>query len=202
MMPVMDGLELCRKLKTDERTSHIPIILLTAKSSHVHQIEGMETGADNYITKPFSVELLKLNVRNLLQSRANMRQRFSKERNLQSQNITTNAVDQAFMNKVIQYIEDRIKDQDFGVPELASYIGMSQPILYKKIRAITDLSVNDFIKSIRLKKAAQLLPLKIYNVSDVSYLVGFNDPKYFSREFRKQYGQTPKAYVNSVLISS
>ncbi|MDN5287160.1 MAG: hypothetical protein JWR38_3434 [Mucilaginibacter sp.] len=202
MMPVMDGLELCRKLKTDVRTSHIPIILLTAKSSHMHQIEGMETGADNYITKPFSIELLKLNVRNLLQSRANMRQRFGKEINLQPQNVITNAIDQAFMTKIIQYIEDRIKDQDFGVPELAAYIGMSQPILYKKIRAITDLSVNDFIKSIRLKKAAQLLPLKIYNVSDVSYLVGFNDPKYFSREFRKQYGQTPKAYVNSILISN
>jgi ligand-binding sensor domain-containing protein/signal transduction histidine kinase/DNA-binding response OmpR family regulator len=202
MMPVMDGLELCRKLKTDERTSHIPIILLTAKSSHMHQIEGMETGADTYITKPFSIELLKLNVRNLLRSRANMRQRFSKEANLQLDNFTTSAIDQAFMINIIQYIEERIKDQDFGVPELAAHIGMSQPILYKKIRAITDLSVNDFIKSIRLKKAAQLLPLKIYNVSDVSYLVGFNDPKYFSREFRKQYGQTPKAYINSILISS
>jgi len=202
MMPVMDGLELCRRLKTDERTSHIPVILLTAKSTHVQQIEGMETGADNYITKPFSIELLRLNVRNLLQSRANMRQRFSKEAYLQLQNVTINAVDQAFMTKVIQYIESRIRDQDFGVPELAAHIGMSQPVLYKKIRAITDLSVNDFIKSVRLKKAAQLLSLKVYNVSDVSYLVGFNDPKYFSREFRKQYGQTPKVYVNSTLTQT
>jgi len=121
---------------------------------------------------------------------------------LQLQNVTINAVDQAFMTKVIQYIESRIRDQDFGVPELAAHIGMSQPVLYKKIRAITDLSVNDFIKSVRLKKAAQLLSLKVYNVSDVSYLVGFNDPKYFSREFRKQYGQTPKVYVNSTLTQT
>lgn len=198
MMPVMDGLELCRKLKTDERTSHIPVILLTAKTSHIHQVDGLETGADIYITKPFSMELLKLNIKNLLQSRDTMRQRFSQEVNLQPQNITVNKVEHAFMIKIIQYIEDHMSDQDFSVPELATYIGMSQPVLYKKIRAITDLSVNDFIKTIRLKKAAQLFAQKTYNISEVSYLVGFNDPKYFSREFRKQYGYTPKAYVTSL----
>ncbi|MBE9600462.1 hybrid sensor histidine kinase/response regulator transcription factor [Pedobacter sp. MC2016-24] len=196
MMPVMDGLELTKKLKMDERTSHIPIILLTAKSSHTHQMEGMEMGADSYVTKPFSMELLKLNVRNLLQSRANMRQKFSQQVSLQPQNITVSTIDHNFMAKVMQCIEERMADQDFGVPELSAQIGMSQPVLYKKIRAITDLSVNDFIKSIRLKKAAQLLLQKVYNISEVSYLVGFNDPKYFSREFKKQYGQTPRVYIN------
>jgi ligand-binding sensor domain-containing protein/signal transduction histidine kinase/DNA-binding response OmpR family regulator len=198
MMPIMDGLELTKNLKTDERTSHIPIILLTAKSSYTHQIEGMEMGADSYVTKPFSMELLKLNVRNLLQSRANMRQKFSQQVSLQPQNISVSTIDHAFMGKVIECIEARMSDQDFGVPELSAQIGMSQPVLYKKIRAITDLSVNDFIKSIRLKKAAQLLLQKVHNISEVSYLVGFNDPKYFSREFRKQYGQTPRAYLNSL----
>ncbi|SMD04887.1 hybrid sensor histidine kinase/response regulator transcription factor [Pedobacter nyackensis] len=198
MMPVMDGLELCRKLKTDERTSHIPVILLTAKSSHIHQMDGLETGADAYITKPFSIDLLGLNIKNLLQSRATMKQKFSQEVNPQLQNTAINTVEHAFMLKIVQYIEDHMSDQDFSVPELASYIGMSQPILYKKIRAITDLSVNDFIKTIRLKKAAQLFAQKQYNVSEVSYLVGFNDPKYFSREFKKQYGHTPKTYVGSL----
>lgn len=198
MMPVMDGLELCKKLKTDERTSHIPVILLTAKSSQIHQVDGLETGADCYITKPFNIDLLKLNIRNLLQSRATMRQKFSKEVSLQPQNITVSTVEHAFMIKIVQYIEDHMSDQDFSVPELAANIGMSQPVLYKKIRAITDLSVNDFIKTIRLKKAAQLFAQKTYNVSEVSYLVGFNDPKYFSREFRKQFGHTPKAYVSSL----
>ncbi|WEK19541.1 MAG: two-component regulator propeller domain-containing protein [Candidatus Pedobacter colombiensis] len=198
MMPVMDGLELCKKLKTDERTSHIPVILLTAKSSQIHQVDGLETGADCYITKPFNIDLLKLNIRNLLQSRATMRQKFSKEVNLQPQNITVSTVEHAFMIKIVQYIEDHMSEQDFNVPELAANIGMSQPVLYKKIRAITDLSVNDFIKTIRLKKAAQLFAQKTYNVSEVSYLVGFNDPKYFSREFKKQFGHTPKAYVNSL----
>jgi ligand-binding sensor domain-containing protein/signal transduction histidine kinase/DNA-binding response OmpR family regulator len=197
MMPVMNGLDLCRNLKTDERTAHIPIILLTARASVVQQVDGLETGADSYVTKPFSVELLQLNVRNLLQSRRNMRRKFSQQINLQPQDVTVNIVDHNFIVKTIQCIEQRITDQSFGVQELAREIGMSQPILYKKIRAITDLSVNDFIKSIRLKKAALFLEEKVHNVSEIAYLVGFNDPKYFSREFKKQYGYTPKAYLGN-----
>ena len=195
MMPVMDGLELCKKLKTDERTAHVPVVLLTARASHLQQIDGLETGADSYITKPFSIELLLLNIRNLLQSRANMRRKFSEQVNLQPQDVTINTIDHKFMARAIAYIEEHMADQEFGVQELAKEIGMSQPVLYKKIRAITDLSVNDFIKSIRLKKAALLLQGKIHNVAEVAYLVGFNDPKYFSREFRKQFGHTPRLYL-------
>jgi ligand-binding sensor domain-containing protein/signal transduction histidine kinase/DNA-binding response OmpR family regulator len=195
MMPVMNGLDLCKQLKTDERTAHIPVILLTARATHPQQVDGLETGADSYITKPFSLELLLLNVKNLLQSRSIMRKKFSEQVNLQPQDITINTVDHKFMIKAVQCIEERITDQDFGVLELAKEVGMSQPVLYKKIRAITDLSVNDFIKSIRLKKAAMLLEGRIHNVSEVAYLVGFNDPKYFSREFKKQYGYTPKVYL-------
>ncbi|WGQ08780.1 two-component regulator propeller domain-containing protein [Pedobacter gandavensis] len=198
MMPVMDGLELCRRLKTDERTSHIPVILLTARSSHIHQVSGLETGADVYVTKPFSTALLELNVRNLLQSRAMMRQKYAQQVILQPQNIVIGATDQAFMEKVMAYIEANLADQEVGVPELAIEVGMSQPILYKKIRAITDLSVNDFIKTIRLKKAAQLLEHKVYTISEISYLVGFNDPKYFSREFKKQYGVTPRVFIQNL----
>ncbi|QPH40838.1 hybrid sensor histidine kinase/response regulator transcription factor [Pedobacter endophyticus] len=197
MMPVMDGLELCKQLKNDVRTAHIPVILLTARAAHAQQVSGLETGADSYITKPFSVELLLLNVKNLLQSRANMRRKFSEQVTLQPQDVTVNTVDHKFIINAIKCIEDRMTDQDFGVYELAKEVGMSQPVLYKKIRAITDLSVNDFIKSIRLKKAAVLLESKIHNVSEVAYLVGFNDAKYFSREFKKQYGYTPKAYLTN-----
>ena len=198
MMPIMDGLELCRKLKTDERTSHIPIILLTARSSHIHQVSGLETGADAYITKPFSMDLLLLNVRNLLQSRATMRQKFIQQVNLQPQDITINSTDHAFMIKILGYIESHMSDESFGVPELAQKIGMSQPVLYKKIRTMTSLSVNDFIKSIKLKKAAQLLTENRYTISEISYLVGFSDPKYFSREFKKQYGHTPRMYLKTL----
>lgn len=198
MMPVMDGLELCRKLKEDERTSHIPVILLTARSTHIHQVSGMETGADAYITKPFSTALLELNIRNLINSRAAMRRRYGQQVTLQPQNIVIGSTDQAFISRVLKYIEENMADQSFGVPDLASEIGMSQPVLYKKIRAITDLSVNDFIKSIRLKKAAQLLEQNVYTISEISYLIGFNDPKYFSREFRKQYGETPRGFINKL----
>lgn len=198
MMPVMDGLELCRKLKGDERTSHIPVILLTARSTHIHQVTGLETGADAYITKPFSTELLELNIKNLLNSRATMREKYGQQVTLQPQNVVIGSMDQAFMTRVLKYIEENMSDQSFAVPDLATEVGMSQPVLYKKIRAITDLSVNDFIKSIRLKKAAQLLEQNVYTISEISYLVGFNDPKYFSREFRKQYGETPRGFINQL----
>ena len=198
MMPVMDGLELCRKLKSDERTSHIPVILLTARSTHIHQVSGLETGADAYVTKPFSTELLELNIKNLLNSRATMREKYGQQVTLQPQNVVIGSMDQAFMTRVLKYIEENMSDQSFAVPDLAAEVGMSQPVLYKKIRAITDLSVNDFIKSIRLKKAAQLLEQNVYTISEISYLVGFNDPKYFSREFRKQYGETPRGFINQL----
>lgn len=197
VMPVMNGLELCKQLKTDERTSHIPVLLLTARASYPQQVDGLETGADVYVTKPFGIELLMLNIRNLLQSRENIRKKFSEQPNLKPGETTVNAIDHAFMLKVIQFIEQRMANQDFGVPELAKEVGMSQPILYKKIRAITDLSVNDFIKSIRLKKAAILLEERVHNISEISFLIGFNDPKYFSREFKKQYGYTPRVYLNN-----
>ncbi|WP_199140104.1 two-component regulator propeller domain-containing protein [Pedobacter sp. ASV12] len=191
MMPIMNGTEMCHQLKIDERTSHIPVIILTAMDSHAQQVDGLATGADSYITKPFSVELLGLHVRNLLQSRKIMRRKFS---GTISESIQLNTVDQQFIEKVIQRIEARLADQTFGVPELAKDIGMTAPVLYKKIRAVTDLTVNDFIKSIRLKKAEALLKEGIHNVAEVAYLVGFNDAKYFSREFKKQYGINAKNY--------
>lgn len=195
MMPVMDGIELCKRLKQDERTSHIPVIILTARSSHVHQVSGLETGADAYITKPFSPQLLLLNVRNLLMSREIMRQKFLKHIHLQPKELTINAVDEAFMQKLLSYIDQHLADEQFGVSELASMIGMSKPVLYKKIRQITNLSVNDFVKSIRLKKAMELFKQNRFTIYEVAYQVGFNDPKYFSREFKKQFGKGPKEFM-------
>jgi ligand-binding sensor domain-containing protein/signal transduction histidine kinase/CheY-like chemotaxis protein/AraC-like DNA-binding protein len=196
MMPVMDGIELCRRLKQDERTSHIPVIILTARSSHIHQVSGLETGADAYITKPFSPELLLLNVRNLLMSRQIMRQKFLQHIHLQPKDLTFNAIDEVFMQKLLSYIDQHIADEDFGVSELASMIGMSKPVLYKKIRQLTNLSVNDFVKSIRLKKAMELFKQNRFTIYEVAYQVGFNDPKYFSREFKKQFGKSPRAFMN------
>ncbi|WP_316766459.1 two-component regulator propeller domain-containing protein [Pedobacter frigiditerrae] len=201
MMPKIDGLELCRRLKADERTSHIPIIILTARSSHIHHVDGLETGADLYITKPFSPELLLLSVRNLLLSRAAVRQRYLKYSNLEPGDVILNSTDEVFMSKLLNYIDEHIADENFGVSELASKIGMSRPVLYKKIRMLTDLSVNDFVKSVRLKKARQLFLQNRYTIYEVAYQVGFNDPKYFSREFKKQFGESPREVMNNTTDS-
>jgi len=195
MMPVMDGLELCRKLKTDERTSHIPVILLTARSAYIHQLNGFENGADAYIMKPFNLRILELNVHNLLNARETIKRKFAQVISLEPSNMVVNSTEQKFLTKIIQLIEDHIADTDFDVPTLASAIGMSQPVLYKKLRALTDLSVNDFIKSIRLKRSAQLLQQNAGNISEVAYAVGFNDRKYFSIEFKKHFGKSPRDFM-------
>lgn len=198
MMPNMDGLELCRKLKTDERTSHIPVVLLTARSAYVHQVNGFENGADSYIMKPFNPKLLTLNIHNLLQARETIRQKFAQVITLEPQNLIINSTEQNFLHKIIRIIEEHIADPEFDVPTLASEIGMSMPILYKKIRALTGLSVNDFIKSLRLKRADQLLKAGVGSIAEVAYSVGFNDRKYFSIEFKKQFGKSPSAYLDNL----
>ena len=193
----MDGLELCRKLKTDERTSHIPVVLLTARSAYVHQVNGFENGADAYIMKPFNLKILQLNIQNLLNARETIKQKFAQVITLEPKNLVINTTEQNFLNKVIQLIEDRIADPDFDVPTLSSEVGMSQPVLYKKIRALTDLSVNDFIKSLRIKRAAQLLKQGSGNIAEIAYAVGFSDRKYFSSEFKKHFGKTPSEFINN-----
>ncbi|WP_316821345.1 two-component regulator propeller domain-containing protein [Pedobacter gandavensis] len=195
MMPVMDGLELCRTLKTDVRTSHIPVILLTARTGNIHEVNGLKTGAEAYLTKPFSISSLQLTISNLLMLQANMRRKFSQQITLQPANILIESSDEEFLNKVMILIENNFSNPDFSVNTLASDLGMSTPILYKKIKVLTGLTVNNFIKSVRLKRAAQLLRQKAYTVYEIAYMVGFNDPKYFSKEFVKQFGRTPSDYA-------
>jgi len=204
MMPEMDGFTLCEKLKTDERTSHIPVILLTAKSSQNDQVSGLETGADIYLTKPFSTKILELNVRNLLAGREKMREHLNKQISRlpdvtaaatnETTTAFTNAVDQEFLEKVIQIVNDHMEDPDFGVEKLSRKVAMSAPVLYKKIKAVSNMSVNDFVKSLRLKKAARLLLETDLTVYEVAYSVGYNDRKYFSKEFKKQFGTLPSAF--------
>ncbi|WP_443944417.1 two-component regulator propeller domain-containing protein [Pedobacter sp. AW1-32] len=195
MMPVMDGLELCRKLKTDERTSHIPVILLTARSAYVHQVNGLEHGADVYILKPFNTKILRLNVENLITGREMLRKKFSQLIVLEPKSVLINETEQLFLNKVIGIIEAHLSDLNFDVAKLAMDVGMSQPVLYKKIRALTDLSVNDFMKSIRLKSAAKMFNNGFISIAEVAYAVGFNDRKYFSIEFKKYFGKTPSEFL-------
>lgn len=206
MMPVMDGLELCQRLKTDERTSHIPVILLTAKSTQSEQVSGLETGADMYLTKPFSIKILELNVRNLLAAREKLRQQLMLQIStypLQPQTNAVpvagiNAIEQEFLQRVIAIVEENMDNPDFGVDMLSRKVAMSTPVLYKKIKAVSKMSVNDFVKSLRLKRAAQLLSEKQLTVYEIAYAIGYNDRKYFSQEFKKQFGKTPSEYAGSI----
>ncbi|PQA53451.1 hybrid sensor histidine kinase/response regulator transcription factor [Siphonobacter curvatus] len=196
-MPEMDGLMLAEKLKQDDRTSHIPLMLLTARASQVHQVSGLALGVDDYVTKPFSVEILQLKIRNLLASRELLRQKYSRMMTLEPQQIPINTQDEVFLHRLIGIIEDHLDHPDFGVNMLASAVAMSTPVLYRKLKALTDLSVNDFIKTIRLKKAAQLLTSQSLTIYEVAYAVGFDDRKYFSKEFKKYFGQTPSEYASA-----
>jgi len=193
-MPELNGFELCLKLKQSETTNHIPVIMLTAMASHVHQVDGLEAGADVYITKPFSIQVLALSIRNLLQGREDLKQKYIRQIMLNPRKLETASPEEKFLNKLMQLIEDKMEDPDFNVSSLVDDIGMSQTVLYKKIKALTGLSISDFIKSQRLKRAAQLLKDQSMNIAEVAYSVGFNDRKYFSKEFRKQFGVAPSEY--------
>lgn len=193
----MNGFELCQEIKSDEQTSHIPVILLTAKDSQSDQISGLSKGADVYLSKPFSIKILLLNVRNILQSREVISSKYRQQFIFSPSNILLDTMDEQFLSRLIAIIEEGMENKEFGVDLLSNRMGMSQSVLYKKVKALTDMTVNDFSKSMRLKKAAQLLKESGYNVSEISSLVGFLDARYFSKEFKKQFGQTPRDYLNS-----
>ncbi|MFL9484955.1 two-component regulator propeller domain-containing protein [Chitinophagaceae bacterium LWZ2-11] len=192
------GFELCKKIKSDERTNHIPVILLTARVATGHQISGLQFGADAYITKPFNMQVLELQVRNLLSLRELIRHKFNSQITLQPQKAVTESQDEVFLNKLVEIVEANMEDPDFGVPVLLKKVAMSQTVLYRKLKALTDMSIADFIKSVRLKKAALLFQQNNRSIADVAYAVGFSDRKYFSKEFRKQFGQSPSEYLGAV----
>ncbi|WP_316633080.1 two-component regulator propeller domain-containing protein [uncultured Flavobacterium sp.] len=198
MMPIMDGLELCRKLKTDVRTSHIPVIMLTAKSAPIHQIHGLQHGADAYVTKPFSDQILQLNIRNLLSLKRAMQKKYS-EQLLKLPIITSTdaSQDEKFLQKLYQIIESNIANTNLDLAFITSEIGMSKSVLYKKFSALTNFSLNEFIKTQRLKHAVEFFQKGETSIASVAIQVGFNDAKYFSREFKKMYGITPNDYIKN-----
>ena len=194
MMPKMDGVELCEKLKTDERTSHIPVIMLTAKTSVEDRIEGLETGADDYLTKPFNVKELRVRVKNLIKQRQKLRERFRKELLLEPQEIAVTSADERFIRQSLEIIENNLSDQDFSVEQLGSDLAMSRMQLFRKIKALTDQSPSEYIRTIRLKRAAQLIKSNYGNLAEITYEVGFNHPSYFAKCFRELYGVAPSEY--------
>jgi signal transduction histidine kinase/DNA-binding response OmpR family regulator len=194
MMPKMDGVELCEKLKTDERTSHIPVIMLTAKTSVEDRIEGLETGADDYLTKPFNVKELRVRVKNLIKQRQKLRERFRKELLLEPREIAVTSADERFIKQTLDIIEENMSEQDFSVEMLGSELAMSRMQLFRKIKALTDQSPSEYIRTIRLKRAAQLIKSNFGNLAEITYEVGFNHPSYFAKCFRELYGVAPSEY--------
>ena len=199
MMPEMDGYLLCEKLKTDQRTSHIPVILLTARSTTENKVTGLEKGADIYISKPFSLRTLELHISNLIRSRTVMQEKYSRQIMLEPQQVEINNLDEQFLTRLMEIIEEHIDDEDFGVTLLSQKAGMSKPVLYKKLKALTNMTANDFIKHIRLKKAEKLLASGKLTVAEVAYMVGFTRREHFSDEFKKQFGKTPTDYLKGIV---
>lgn len=195
MMPRMDGIQLCEKLKQDEKTAHVPVILLTAKASSGDKIEGLQCGADDYIIKPFQTKEVRVRVRNLIESRKKLREHFSREIRLSSRSVSLSTADEQFMQRVMQVIEEHMADTAFGVEDFSRRMGMSRTQLFRKLKALTDHSPSDFVRIIRLKRGADLLTQRTGNIAEVAYQVGFNEPSYFTKCFHKQFGQTPSEYV-------
>ena len=195
LMPVKDGYELCKRIKNDERTSHIPVILLTALHSREHEIKGLNTGADDFITKPFDLSVLQAKVENLLSIRDSLRHKFSGTVILEPKNVVISSPDERFLQKAIEVIENNIADCDLDIESFSVKVGVSRMQLYRKLHALTDMTVKEFIRHIRLKRAAQMLVQQKMNVSEVAYEVGFKDLSHFRKCFRREYGMSASEFV-------
>ena len=194
MMENMDGLEFCHKVKSSPEISHIPVILMTALASVENKMTGYKVGADDYITKPFEPELLKIRVRNILDNLEKARKLFGSDTQLSAKELTISKIDEDFIQEVTDLIEMNIDNADFNIDNFSKNIGVSSSQLYRKMKSITGLSPNEFIRTYRLKKAALLIKESNLNISEVAYQVGFNDALYFSKCFKKQFGSTPSLY--------
>ena len=198
MMPKMDGFQFCSEIKKDERTSHIPVILLTAKASGESKIKGLETGADDYLTKPFDTRELKVRINNLIEQRRKLQEKFRKEITVGPRDITVTSIDEQLVQKAIDVVEKNISNPNFDTTKMAKEVGISRMLLNTKLKALTGLPTGEFIRTIRLKRAAQLLQQGYGNVTDIAYEVGFQSLSYFAKAFREQFGKSPSQYSHRV----
>lgn len=200
MMPLMDGISLSKTLKEEEKTAHIPIILLTAKASGESKMKGLQTGADDYITKPFEAEELMVRVKNLIDNRQKLKERFSQEILLQPMSKPIRSLDGKFLEKSLVIIEKYMDDTLFGVERFSMEVGMSRMQLHRKIKGVTGYAPGDLIRLIRLKRSAELLESGAGNIAEVACMVGFQDPSHFAKCFYKQFGKTPSEFLASCSI--
>ena len=195
VMPIMDGFELCNLIKTDINTSHIPVILLTARGDSDSQYKGIEIGADYFIPKPFNIKLLSLTIKNLIESRERLRKLFISNQYTNPKEITTNSRDEQFMVKLLKHVEEHIGEDDLNIKFIADTFAMSRSTFFRKIKAITGTTGKEFIDSVRLKRAARLLIETDLNISEIAYDIGHSNPQYFSKWFKAFYKMSPTEYI-------
>ncbi|MDB4293447.1 ATP-binding protein [Maribacter sp.] len=198
MMPQMDGITLCKELKGGIHTSHIPVVMLTAKAGIENKLEGLETGADDYLTKPFNARELQVRVRNLITERQKLRERYRQKPDINPSEITVTSLDEKFLNQVLELLEEKHIESEFGVPQMQDALGMSKTQLHRKLKALTNHPPGELLRNFRLKRAAQLLLHKGENVSQIAYAVGFNGLSYFTKCFKELYGVAPSDYPAQV----
>lgn len=195
MMPGMDGVKLLSKIKADERTCHIPVILLTVKGEQQSKFNGLRSGADDYIAKPFSIEEVQIRIGNLIEQRRRLAEKYRESINLPASPVETLSLEERFIYKVREVVENNMKDFNLSVGHVADELNLSRTQLLRKLKALTGLSPNEFIKDIRLKRAADLIMSKSDRITQIGYSVGFNDQSYFTKCFKKKFGITPSEYV-------
>ena len=196
MMPGIDGFELCRRVKSDINLSHIPVILLTARTTDVSRIEGLQLGADDYLTKPFNIEVLHLRVKKFIEWEQNNHRQFRQKMNIEPSEITITPLDEQFIKKAIALVEQNISDSDFSVETLAAEVAMSRSTLYKKLMAITGQGPAEFIRTIRIKRGRALLETSQMQITEIAYAVGFTTVKSFTMNFKAEYGMTPSEFLH------
>ncbi len=196
MMPKMDGMEFCKEIKTELKTSHIPVILLTAKVDKESKYKGLEIGADDYISKPFEIDYLFLRIKNLLGNRERLQKMFQTSLHFEPSIIAVNSIDEEFLATLLSKIENGIPDANFSIQNLEQELGMSHSSFYNKIKSLTGQSAKELVFTMRMKRAKQILEDTInIRVSEVAYMVGFTDPKYFSKRFKEHFGDTPSGFT-------
>lgn len=195
IMPMMVGTELCSEIKKNIKTSHIPFILLTSRSSLIYKLEGLESGADDYISKPFNVDEFKIRIKNLLDTTNRLKEKFSSIDLVTQSEVVISSLDEKLYKKALEIVEANISNEEFDIPYFCSEIGISRTMLFVKIKAWSNFTPNDFIQHFRMKRAAELLEQGKINISEISYKVGFKNPKYFSKCFFKKFGETPSEYA-------
>ena len=197
-MPEMGGIEFTKLFKSNPKTSHIPLILLTGQSDTEKQLEGLKSGADAYITKPFEIDLLEVRVKNFLKRRTQLTEFLQLNKISKPKEIHIDSIDEKMLKKVVACIENNISDPNLSIDKVCNETGFSHSILYRKIKSLTGQTVNEFIRTVRVRRAEQLLRTKKYSVSEVMYETGFSNHSYFSKCFRNIYKMSPKEYIEQV----